>query len=395
MTETELTIKAITDRGLCSGCGACMGICPKKAISMERNGSGFLYADIDGEFCVKCGQCIKVCPSMNPTERTESAMVGSILKAYALYACDEEIRRNGQSGGVVTALLLYLLEKGEIEEAIVTDYTDKEGQSVAKSAKIREELIHAQGSSYMQNETLVKFLQADTIAVPVLLGCQARALHNIECVIPNKISSSTVKIGLFCGGCNSPEYIKEVRKGVKGKGKKYTFRARDKRYGGAPGDAILQEGSQVKVISRKKRIRAFQIWMNYKCSICTEFYNPYCDIVCGDPWGITSKDVTDKGITVCLVRTKEGEKLVERALQEHVVDGWEISGDDVIKGQGMLEKLLKPEMSKRESDLLKLYFSGDEARTKILRRMRHQYDYYALKISFKSGIKKLLKRIGI
>lgn len=43
----------------CNGCGACVQLCPKKAVSLCANFEGFLYSKIDGSLCVNCGLCEK------------------------------------------------------------------------------------------------------------------------------------------------------------------------------------------------------------------------------------------------------------------------------------------------------------------------------------------------
>jgi len=45
------------DRAKCQGCGACVNVCPQKAISLVNN-----IANIDGNKCVECAKCINVCP---------------------------------------------------------------------------------------------------------------------------------------------------------------------------------------------------------------------------------------------------------------------------------------------------------------------------------------------
>ncbi|WP_321417519.1 4Fe-4S binding protein [uncultured Methanomethylovorans sp.] len=48
---------AIIDRGLCTGCGQCVDICPVEAISLGDD----IIAVVDPELCVDCGQCIDAC----------------------------------------------------------------------------------------------------------------------------------------------------------------------------------------------------------------------------------------------------------------------------------------------------------------------------------------------
>lgn len=46
------------DKNKCIGCGACVGICPVEAISMDDEGK----SQIDTEKCIKCGACEATCP---------------------------------------------------------------------------------------------------------------------------------------------------------------------------------------------------------------------------------------------------------------------------------------------------------------------------------------------
>ena len=229
MNKQELTIESVVNDGLCSACGACRGICSKKAVVMKRNAAGFLQANINHELCVNCGLCKKVCPGATALKKTKENIIGKRHKAYVAYACDDEIRENGQSGGVVTALLAYLLEEKEIAGAVISGYTQDEGKSAAKVATTREELLHAQGSSYIQNEMVGEFLKGNKCSWGgVFLGCQTRALRNIEQYIPH-VKQPVIKIGLFCAGTLSSNYIKEIQ-GNRLKGEtNYRFRARDKR----------------------------------------------------------------------------------------------------------------------------------------------------------------------
>lgn len=47
----------MVDKNACIGCGACVGICPVGAISMQNG-----VAHIDYDICIRCKACESLCP---------------------------------------------------------------------------------------------------------------------------------------------------------------------------------------------------------------------------------------------------------------------------------------------------------------------------------------------
>ena len=83
----------------CSGCGACMQVCPNSAISMKEDDYGFLFPLMDKDLCIECQKCISVCP----IKKNE---INVTIKdvAYALKHKDLNIRKQSSSGGAFTAI---------------------------------------------------------------------------------------------------------------------------------------------------------------------------------------------------------------------------------------------------------------------------------------------------
>ncbi len=46
------------NKELCIGCGACVGVCPVSALSMDGDGK----AECNPETCIDCGACVGTCP---------------------------------------------------------------------------------------------------------------------------------------------------------------------------------------------------------------------------------------------------------------------------------------------------------------------------------------------
>lgn len=54
----DKTVTATIDEALCTGCGLCVEVCPKKTITMKGK-----KAVVTGLECLNCGHCMAVCPS--------------------------------------------------------------------------------------------------------------------------------------------------------------------------------------------------------------------------------------------------------------------------------------------------------------------------------------------
>lgn len=49
----------VVSKDICIGCGACVGVCPTGALSLDADGK----AECDEALCIDCGACIGVCPT--------------------------------------------------------------------------------------------------------------------------------------------------------------------------------------------------------------------------------------------------------------------------------------------------------------------------------------------
>jgi len=75
-------IIAQVDQELCTGCGACEGICPYRAISPAIR-EGHRVAEVNPLLCKGCGACLPSCPTRAITQWgfTDNQLIGQVLEA--------------------------------------------------------------------------------------------------------------------------------------------------------------------------------------------------------------------------------------------------------------------------------------------------------------------------
>lgn len=111
---------------------------------MITNIAGYLIANINYDRCTYCGMCYEIRPSNptnNPLTKDNDIFHGKYSSGYIGHASDANIRQKSQSGGVVTALLCYLLEQKLIEGAVVNNFNKNTKRPEAVFETTREGII--------------------------------------------------------------------------------------------------------------------------------------------------------------------------------------------------------------------------------------------------------------
>ena len=135
------SVASVSRNLLCTGCGGCMAVCPVGVIAMAESPAGFLTAQVQAH-CIGCGKCRTVCPSVLENTKDivpEDLLHGKVQAGFIGCAKNPETRLNGQSGGVVTALLAYLLESGQADGAVVNRFDSETRRPKAVIAETAEE----------------------------------------------------------------------------------------------------------------------------------------------------------------------------------------------------------------------------------------------------------------
>lgn len=321
----------IVDGGLCHRCGSCVGICPTKVLGLDDEAYPLIK---NLSACTDCDLCVRVCPGdeFNAVEEHQKLFEtphnltdthGSFKSAAVGYATDPDIRERSTSGGVVTALLLHLLETKQIDGALVIgsdEHTLWKGKAMI--ARTREEILAAMKSKYAitpTNAVLDQVRELPGRYAAVGLPCQVHGIRKAS-VLDERIRERVVlTIGLFCHAAIEHEAFRVIWGTLGDK----ASRARKfiSRIGKHPGTPYLEldDGSLYPVYFgsatgyRPTSIEVinilYRLFTPERCTTCFDALAEYADISVGDPWMAPPDESVDfyKGYSFVLLRTARGE----------------------------------------------------------------------------------------
>ncbi len=304
------------EKNLCVSCEACSAVCPVGAIEMEFSKGQYL-PKINEEKCINCGICHRVCPGINLNENeilnkefSVDEIAGHSEAAYISSYKNEEVRKKGASGGVVTGLLMEMLKNKEIEGAFVLGADGTDGK-IAKISYVEneKEIIGAAKSKYIPASVydVIKKIKNNPEKKYAVVGtaCQFQALRKFLEIF--KISQNRIFfLGLFCDrtlNYNILDYFKDESKIKDKKLIKVDFRNKEKN--GWPGDVKLYfKNEKITFINRNKRAEVKDYFQLNRCSFCLDKLNKSADISFGDCY--ISGESSEEGKTNIIIRSEKG-----------------------------------------------------------------------------------------
>jgi len=331
MSRRFENVSQVVSWRLCLGCGVCVRVCPEGALTLIDVEDDGLRPNADVNQCAHCGECLKVCPGIAiaaPEAHAEAIPElrrswGNVLEIWEGYASDPDIRFQGSSGGVATALSLCCIEKLGMRGVlhIGPDETDPLANTAVVSRE-RAGLLERTGSRYAPAAPCLGLdLLNEKGASYVFVGkpCDVVALRKWQEANPEAGRHVALAVSIFCAGTPSTQGTKKVLEelNVASEG----VRAFRYRGCGWPGRTVAQtseddtdhsmsyEESWGNILSRHTQFR---------CRLCPDSTGELADISCGDPW-YREIEPGDPGRSLVLVRTEKGKRILREAMKADYV----------------------------------------------------------------------------
>ena len=304
---------SILEKEKCTGCGACVNICPVGAITMEESDEGFLYPEIDKDKCKNCGLCVKSCACLNPKYENNKNP-----ECFAFMADDEE-RMKSSSGAVFPVLAKNFIENGRYVCGAV--WNNDCGVEHIVSNKI-EDIERMRGSKYLQSNTKNCYKEIreilNTSKKVLFTGCPCQ-VAGLKTYL-QKDYENLYCIDLICHGVPSPKvfknYIKEEF--LKTENEKWvSTNFRDKITGWTE-YSITTTTTKNTITNLAKNDNFIKVFLNNLClrKSCADCkfstFPRQGDLTIGDFWGINKfkKNYDDKkGTSLVLINNKKGKYL--------------------------------------------------------------------------------------
>lgn len=329
--------------GLCTGCGACQGMCPYWD---SVDGRTVCFFDCER----RDGRCQRFCPRM-PTDLdalrkrffpAESILpeIGPFRGLYLTRAADEAIRSRAQHGGSMTALVELALAEGFIDAAALTRSKGGLGPEGVLAATVEE--IHAcSGSSFQVPPTLAalnRALKEDKYHSIGVVGtpCKTLAVYKMKAnPLPendNHAGNIGMVFGLFCGWGLDWDGLRELTE-------KHAesvshmdippsmYHSLELREDG--GRTVSVDLDEVTPLVRSG------------CHYCADMTAEFADLSIGGARSADGWDV-DKGWNQVIVRSEKGERLLNLAREKGVLEFKQPM-------EGGLEKLKKASLGKKRT----------------------------------------------
>jgi coenzyme F420 hydrogenase subunit beta len=318
-------IQQIVDKQLCLGCGLCEAVCGKKSVEMKLQSDGFFLPVIKSAPSVEKEKIIAyICPGVNVTNDLlfddHDSVWGKKEKLYAGFSTDDEIRKRGSSGGIISGVAVYVLDNKLVDAVLqVGGNQDDYERNTLRISRTREDVLACASSRYAPALIFDRILEilAETSDRYCFIGkpCDISALKNFLTVYPQYKARFVLTVSIMCAGMPSFAGTKAIvdKLGAVPPVKDLVYRGN-----GWPGYFSFTDMSKQKfqMTYNDSWGKVLNRYLNFRCKICPDGIGLQADMAVGDAWETNDgyPDFAEKeGKSLVIVRTAVALKLMQDA----------------------------------------------------------------------------------
>ncbi len=329
---SSVTLDRVLSAELCAGCGLCAGI-SDGAIAMTLTDDGFsrpvvqteISDTLDNAIAQTCpGAVVAEWPSPQPSHvsLTQHPYWGPYIGSATGNACDADVRFNGSSGGMLSALAIHALATGQVDGVLhIAGDAEQPLRNAIRVSRTRSDVLGAAGSRYgpsplLENIDAILSHEDDRFMV-IGKPCDISALRRLALVDARVDRRIVFMLSFFCGGMPSLGGTHDILQAMGMDANDITaFRYRGEGWPGTA-KAVARDGTSAVMSYADSWGSHLSGTVQYRCKICPDAVGGSADIVCADAWyggesGYPQFDEQD-GRSLVLDRTMRGRDLLQSA----------------------------------------------------------------------------------
>lgn len=298
---------------------------------MRINAAGYLRPSFpDGLSQEDDHRIGKICPGIYLRHQDPSSnhhpLWGPVVRSQVGHARDEEVRKNGSSGGVLSALALYLIESGEVDFVLQIAADPASAlRNTAQTSRSRADVLRAAGSRYAPAAPLDRIgehLSSGQRFAVIGKPCDIAALRNLATMDPRVNAQVPYMLSFMCAGVPSVHGTHEMLKAMGiSADEVVSLRYRGD---GWPGNAraVTQNGKSAEMDYPTSWGTILNRHLQFRCKICPDGTGEFADITCADAWHGENgyPDFSEReGQSLILARTAAGVDLLSRAERQGAI----------------------------------------------------------------------------
>ena len=321
----------VVKSGICTGCGACISLDKNNTLKIRTTENG-AFPDFSNDLIKLSELAWIACPGKGinypklyndhygnlPTDW----LLGNYITVRVGYSADDKIRKVGASGGIISQVLIHLLQEGIIDAAIVVQQglpTPEKATAIIVNSV--EGILKSAQSVYIPVPTLdiLSKLEKGKKYAITCLPDQAAALRQLQIEGFEPAKQITFVLGPYTGTALKPSVISFLMRSNQVP-RNDEIESLRWRAGDWPGylEILTKNG----IIIRSKKVYynyLIPFFITQSSLQGMDFTNEFCDLSVGDAWSPKYESL-GQGVSVFISRSMRMEEILLNMIKQKMIN---------------------------------------------------------------------------